>query len=335
MTLPRRTLGRWALAGIASSWPLATRAASAWPTRPVRLIVAYPPGGISDGVARVLAEQLQPLLGVPVRVENRAGAGGSVAIDVLARAVPDGHTLAFSATSPLTLHPLIAQLDDHPERNRVPPVIPQVVPVCSVVRTPVLVVGTPAFTGSSLDALLDQARQQPGALRWATSGQATVGHLVLVQVRIQSGTDITHVPYHGGGQQLNDALGGQFEVLSTNLAAPQLQHVARGRFKALAVGAPNRLAALPAVPTLAELGLPQANLASLFGIYAPAHTPAPVLERLNTATNLALRSDSLRDHLRSGYNLPAGGSAADFQREIDQDRLRNQALVRSSRALFH
>ncbi len=331
MTLPRRTLGRWALAGLASQMPVAARAASPWPSRPVRLLVAYPPGGISDGVARLLAEQLQPLLGVPVRVENRAGAGGSVAIDALARAAPDGHTLAFAATSPLTLHPLMAQATPDLERSA----LPQVLPVCSVVRTPVLVVGTPAFTGRSLDDLLAQARQQPGALRWATSGQATIGHLVLVQVRLHSGTDITHVPYHGGGQQLTDALGGQFEVLSTNLAAPQLQHVAQGRFKALAVGAPARLAALPAVPTLAELGLPQANLASLFGVYAPAHTPTPVLARLNAAINLALRSDSVREHLRNGYNLPAGGSAADFQREIDQDRARNLALVRSSRALFH
>lgn len=301
-------------------------AASAWPSRPVRLIVVYPPGGVSDGMARVLAEPLAQSLGVPVLIENRPGAGGSVGMDALARAVPDGHTLAFSAISPLTLHPLLAHVAYDPLRA--------FVPVASLMRTPVLVVGTQAFTGRGFGDLIAQARAHPGAVRWASSGVATIGHLVLAQVRVQSRTDITHIPYQGGGPQLNDALSGQFEVLSTNVAAQQLQYIENGRFQALAVGAPRRIEALPEVPTLAELGYERANRDSLFGLFAPAHTPQPVVQRLNAEIQRLLRGETLRLRLREAYNLPAGDSSEDFAREIALDRRRNRALVAGDRSQF-
>ncbi|MGJ7553660.1 Bug family tripartite tricarboxylate transporter substrate binding protein [Variovorax sp. RB3P1] len=294
--------------------------------RPLRLIVVYPPGGVSDGMARVLAEPLAQALGVPVLVENRPGAGGSLGMDALSRAAPDGNTLAFSAISPLTLHPLLARVPYDPLRG--------FVPVASVMRTPVLVVGTPAFTGRGFGELIAQARLQPGAVRWATSGVATIGHMVLAQVRMQSRTDITHIPYQGGGPQLNDALSGQFEVLSTNVAAQQLQYIEGGRFQALAVGAPARIEALPAVPTLAELGFEKANRDSLFGIFAPARTPAALVQRLNAQINRVLGSDAVRERLRDAYNLPAGGSSDDFAQEIAVDRRRNRALVAGDRSQF-
>ncbi len=301
-------------------------AAPTWPSRPVRLIVVYPPGGVSDGMARVLAEPLAQSLGVPVLIENRPGAGGSVGMDALARAAPDGHTLAFSAISPLTLHPLLARVAYDPLRA--------FVPVASLMRTPVLVVGTQAFTGRGFGDLIAQARAQPGAVRWASSGVATIGHLVLAQVRVQSRTDITHIPYQGGGPQLNDALSGQFEVLSTNVAAQQLQYIESGRFQALAVGAPRRIEALPEVPTLAELGYERANRDSLFGLFAPARTPQPVVQRLNAEIQRLLRGETLRLRLREAYNLPAGGSSEDFAREIALDRRRNRALVVGDRSQF-
>ncbi|OUM01408.1 tripartite tricarboxylate transporter substrate binding protein [Variovorax sp. JS1663] len=331
MKLQRRTLGRWGLAACASplSWPLppgALAAPAAWPDRPLRLLVVYPPGGVSDGMARVLAEPLSQALGVPVLVEHRAGAGGAVGMGVLARAAPDGRTLAFSAISPLTLQPLLTRVRYDPLRA--------FVPVVSVMRTPVLVVGTPAFAGRGFDALVALARAQPGAVRWASSGMATVGHMVLVQVRAQSGAAITHIPYQGGGPQLKDALAGQFEVLSTNVAAQQLQYIESGRLQPLAVGAPARLDVLPDVPTLAELGFPQANLVSLFGLFAPARTPAAVVQRLHAEINRMLETEPLRLWLREAHNLPAGGSMESFAREIALDRQRNRALVAGHAALF-
>lgn len=327
--LRRRHFMQHATASLAAACaaPRLLHAAPAmWPNRPVRLIVVYPPGGVSDGMARVLAEPLAQSLGVPVLIENRPGAGGSLGMDTLARSVPDGCTLAFSAISPLTLHPLLARVPYDPQRA--------FVPVASVMRTPVLVVGTPAFAGQGFGELIAQARRQPGAVRWATSGVATIGHLVLAQVRMQSRTDITHIPYQGGGPQLNDALSGQFEVLSTNVAAQQLQYIEGGRFQALAVGAPARIEALPAVPTLAELGFEKANRDSLFGIFAPARTPAAAVQRLNAEINRVLGSDAVRARLRGAYNLPAGGGSDDFAREIAADRRRNRELVAEDRSQF-
>ncbi len=324
MNLGRRQLVQGAVAAAALAAGPVSRAApyseaANWPTRPLRLIVVYPPGGVSDAMARHLAEPLGQALGVPVLVEHRPGAGGSVGIEALARSTADGYTLCFSAISPLTLHPLIARQGRD--------LLDAVDPVASVMRTPVLVAGTPAFEGRRFEDAIALARAKPGQLRWASSGVATTGHLVLAQVRALAGVDITHIPYQGGGPQLNDALGGQFELLSTNVAAQQLRYIEAGRLRALAVGAPRRLAALPRVPTLAELGFAPANRDSLFGIFAPAGTPQDIVSRLNAEINRLLRSPALRTRLSESHNLAAGGSAVDFVREIALDRQRNEALV--------
>jgi len=314
--LPVAYLGR-----TGAAW--AGAAGSAWPARPIRLLVVYPPGGVSDTIARILAEVLSQYLGVPVWVENKGGAGGSVGMEAVARAAPDGYTLAFSALTPLTLNPLLNRpLDDLPPLR-------EIAPIAGVMRTPVLVVGTPAFAGRDFAELVDLARSAPGAVRWASSGIATTGHMVLEQVAAASGARITHIPYHGGGPQLNDALGGRFEVLSTNVAALQLEYVRTGRLKALAVGAPARLGALPQVPTLAELGYPQANLMSLFGLFAPAGTPRPVQERINAEVNRALADGVLAERLERAYNLPAAGGVAAFRGAVLADYEANRKLVRN------
>ncbi|MDP2016342.1 tripartite tricarboxylate transporter substrate binding protein [Hydrogenophaga sp.] len=317
-TLPRRPVLKalLALAGAAALRP--GEAQPRWPTRSLRIIVVYPPGGLSDGVARSLAERLALQLGVPVRVENRAGGGGSVGLQALARAKPDGYTLAFSAVSPLTLRPHLGAVGDDPFRD--------IEPVASVMYTPVLLVGTPAFTGHHFADLLSQARERPHALRWATSGLATAGHLVLEQVQVGSGIAVTHIPYKGGGQQLTDALGGQFELLSTNVAPAQLHHIEAGRFKPLAVGAPQRLDVLPQVPTFAELGLPHANVSSLFGLFAPGGTPPALLDRLNTEINQAVQTPGIRERLVASDNLPTTGDRPAFVRRIAEEWRSNRRL---------
>lgn len=315
MTLSRRH----AIPALLALGPWLAFAQPAWrPTQPLRIIVVYPPGGLSDGVARSLVERLALQLGVPVRVENRAGGGGSVGLQALARAPADGHTLAFSAVSPLTLRPHLGAVGYDPFRD--------IEPVASVMLTPVLLVGTPAFTGRDFSELLAQARARPNGLRWATSGLATAGHLVLEQVQLGSGVAVTHIPYKGGGQQLTDALGGQFELLSTNVAPAQLSHIEAGRFKALAVGAPHRLEVLPQVPTFAELGLPQANISSLFGLFAPGGTPVEVLDRLNREINEAVQTPAIRERLLASDNLPALGDRASFVRRIAQEWRSNRPL---------
>ncbi|UDM50261.1 tripartite tricarboxylate transporter substrate binding protein [Cupriavidus sp. MP-37] len=302
--------------------PAAAAAADAYPSRPIRLIVAYPTGGISDTVARALGERLSAQMGTSVVVENKAGAGGSIGIDAVAKAAPDGYTLGFAATSPLTLNPHVGRVNYDPQKD--------VAPVMSVMYSPVLVVATSAFGGKSFADVVGQASARPGSVRWATSGLGTVGHVVLEQIKQKSKADIVLIPYKGAGQQMNDALGGQFEVMSTNASPVLSQHMQAGRLRALAVGAPKRLESLPAVPTLAELGYPKANLTSTFGIFAPGKTPAAIINRLNAELNKALAEPEVHERLLKGGEVPTGGTPAQFAKAIREESAENARIVREA-----
>jgi tripartite-type tricarboxylate transporter receptor subunit TctC len=319
MTLPtrRHVLGAAALALLPA---LAT--AQAWPAKPIRLVVAYPPGGVSDVVARALADKLAGPLGQPVVVENKAGASGGIGMDAVAKAAPDGHTLGFAAISPLALNPHLGKSPFDPVKD--------IAPVASVMYSPVLLLATTATPARDFNELLATARGKPGAVRWATSGPASLGHIMLEQLKAGAKVDITHVPYKGGAQQMNDALSGQFEILSTNASPAVMQHIKSGKLRALAVGAPARLDTLPDVPTLGELGHAAANLTSLFGVFAPAGVPQPVLQRLNAEINKALALPDIRARLTGSDNVPTGGSAADFGRQIAAESDNNARIIRAA-----
>ena len=295
---------------------------AAWPSKPIKIVVAYPAGGVSDIVARALGEKLTAQLRTPVIVENKAGAGGAIGMDAVAKAAPDGYTIGFSAISPVALNPHLGAVPFDPHKD--------IVPVISVMYSPVLILGTTANSAHSFKDLLAQAQANPGMIRWATAGLASLGHIVLEQVKHSAGVEMTHIPYKGGGQQLNDALSAQFEVLSTNAGPSVMQHIQSGKFKVLAVGAPQRLESLPEVPTLAELGFPAANTTSLFGIFAPAHTPQPVLQRLNQEINQALAAPDLQARLKASDNVPTGGDAASFVRQIAQESQNNARIIQAA-----
>ncbi len=317
--LSRRVLLATAALALAPAMALA----QSWPTaKPIRIVVAYPAGGVSDNVARALADKLAVQLGTPVVIENKAGASGSLGMDAVAKAAPDGYTLGFAAVSPLALNPHLGKSPFDPQKD--------IAPVVSVMYSPVLLLGTSASKAADFKDLLATAQAKPGAVRWATSGQASLGHIMLEQIAGKSQVQITHVPYKGGGQQMNDALGGQYEVLSTNAGPAVLQHIKAGKLKPLAVGAPARLDSLPQVPTLAELGQPAANLSSLFGLYAPAQTPAAVLDRINAEVNKALAQPDIRSKLEATDNVPTGGTAAEFARQIAQESENNARIIRAA-----
>lgn len=317
MTLRRREVVH--VAGIAGA---AAVLGTAGPMRArgtaVRIVVAYPPGGVSDTAARLLATLLEPALQSPVIVENRGGAGGSVALAGVARAAPDGRTLGFSAISPLTLSPHFGVA------------APRVVPVIGVMRTPQLLVATPAIAATGFADMLRLARARSayggGGLRWATSGVGTLGHLILEEVRRATQIDVVHIPYAGGGPQLQDALAGRFELLSTNLAPLQLDYVAAGRFVPLALGARQRTALLPQVPTFAEAGCPGANRSSLFGLFAPQGTTPAQVARLHAACSAALRQPAFVQMLRGSGNEAGADATEAFAREIAHEFAANRRL---------
>jgi tripartite-type tricarboxylate transporter receptor subunit TctC len=294
----------------------------AWPARPIHLIVAYPAGGVSDSIARVLADKLGPALGQSVIVENRGGASGAIGMDAVAKAAPDGYTLGFSATSPLVLSPHLTKVPYDPLKD--------IAPVASVMYSPVLLLATSASDAKNFGDLLAQAHAKPGAIRWSTSGPGSLGHIMMEQLQSAAKVQFTHIPYKGGGQQITDGLGGQFELMSVNAGPSLMQNVKAGKLRALAVGAPSRLPTLPNVPTLAELGYSGANLTSVFGIFAPANLPKPVLDRLNAEINKALASPDVRAKLAASDNVPTGGSAADFAHQIAADSAGNARIIKAA-----
>ena len=301
--------------------PLTARA-QAWPAKPIKITAAYPPGGVADAMARLLADKLAPVLGQSVLVDNKAGASGSIGMDAVAKAAPDGYSFGFSAISPLVLNPHLGKSPFDAAGD--------IAPVASVIASPVLLLGTSALAAKDFKELVAAAKARPGALRWATSGPASLGHIVLEQVKAGARVDITHIPYKGGGQQINDALGGQFEVLSVNAGPAVMGNLKAGKLKALAVGSPARLEQLPQVPTLAELGLPAANLASVFGLFAPAGTPAAAIERLNAEVNKLLKDKDVLQKIDAADNVPTGGSAADFAKFIAGESASNARIIKAA-----
>lgn len=288
----------------------------------LRLIVAEAAGGPSDAVARALARELSRQLGSRVMVENRGGGRGTVGLNAVAKAAPDGMTLGFAAVDPLVLAPLLSKPPFDPMKD--------IVPVAGVMYSPVLLLATRATGTRNFDTLIDDARARPGAIRWATSGHVSVGRIVLEVLCETAEVDITHVPYRGLLQQTGDAVSGQFEILSTAPSAAIAAHIRAGRLRPLALGAPERFPSLPTVPTLAELGYPEANLAAQFGVFAPAGTPEILVAKYNSEINRALESPDVLARLESIDSVPTGGSATAFADEIATEYEHNARIVKAA-----
>ncbi len=296
--------------------------ASAWPDKPVRVIVVYPPGGVSDSVTRAISEKLSNSLGVSFVVENKGGAGGTVGMADIAKAAPNGYTIGFSSVSPLALSPLFSKVPYNPQKD--------IAPVARVMISPVALLGTKAFKGQNIKDAIAESKADPGSLRWATSGPGSVGHLMLEQFQHAAGIEVTHIPYKGSAQQQTDALGGQFELISTNVSPALNGNIAKGAFKPLAIAAPSRVDAMPDVPTFTELGYPKANMMSVFGFFAPAGTPPAIIDQLNSSINKAIASPDIQKLMVSSSNIPAAASPADFAADIKEEYANNKALIESA-----
>ncbi|MDB5998619.1 MAG: tctC [Rhizobacter sp.] len=319
---------RRALALIAASaaaglfLPQAASAAEDWPSKPIRIVVPYAPGGTSDAVARLLGERLHAVLGQPVVIENRPGASGTTGMDAVAKAAPDGHTLAFAAISPLTLNPHLQRVPYDPMKD--------VAPVAQVMYSPVYLVATSAFSGKTFADAITQAKARPGQINMASSGMGSIGHLMLEQIGRKAGVRFNHIPYKGGGQVVNDAAGAQFELFTANPSPAVNGLITQGKLRVLAVAAPQRLPAMPDIPTLTELGYPDANLSSVFGVFAPARTPRDVQVRLNTEINKLLADKTVQERLTSLDNVVSPASIEAFTARVQHEYESNAQVVREA-----
>ena len=318
----RRTLARALMLAGAAGLP-ATRvvADEPWPSRPLSLVVPFPPGGVADTVARPVAEALARTLGQPVVVENKAGAGGGIGMAQVARARPDGHTLLLALSSVTII----------PEADRVLGRAPlyqlaQLVPLARFTADPTVLVVRAESPWRSLAEFLAHARARPGALTFGSSGTYGTMHVPMEMLKQATGSFMVHVPYTGAGPAVIGLLGGQVDALATG-PATIVAHVRAGRLRALAHWGEGRLAALPEVPSLRELGVPVA-FSQWSGLFAPAGTPEPVLARLRETARRAAEDE------RVSRTLGAVGSpiqfldAAAFTRFVEADAVSMAAVVR-------
>ena len=263
--------------------------AQAYPTKPIRLMVPFPPGGSTDIIARIVAQKLSAQLGQNVVVENRGGAGGTIGTAVVAKAAPDGYMLTVGTTSTHVVAPSVyAKLDYNPVKD--------FAPVGLMAVTPYLLVVNPAVPAKTVKELVELMRAQPGRLNYASAGVGSTTHLAMEMLKSASGTFALHIPYNGNGPAGAAVIAGQVEILFGSLPAV-LPHAKSGRVRALAVGTLKRSPSLPEVPTVADAGYAGFDASLWLGIMAPAGTPAAVIERLNKELVAAVAAPDTRDLL--------------------------------------
>ncbi len=279
--------------------PGALAQAGTYPDKAVRFVVPYPPGGGTDVIARIVHERFQAALGQTIIIENKGGAGGSVGTDVVAKAAPDGYTVLFTLSSH-TINPAIfPKLSYDTTRD--------FEPVGSVASLPQILVANPQFPASTVGELIALAKAKPGSLSFASVGNGSPGHLAGELFKIRTGTQMTHIPYRGGGPAVTDVMGGQVPLLWVSIPAAA-QFVKTGKLKALGVSTLKRSAAFPDVPTLQEAGVADFEVDSWYAIFVPAKTPQPIIDKLNRALNTVVGDPSIREKLLAQGSEGVGGT---------------------------
>ncbi|HEX2824841.1 MAG TPA: tripartite tricarboxylate transporter substrate binding protein [Burkholderiales bacterium] len=304
-------------AALALAVPAAVHAQGGYPTKPIRLIVAFPAGGSTDIIGRIVAQRLSQSLGQQVIVDNRGGAGGIVGTEIAARANPDGYTLTMGTTSTHVIAPAaygIAKIKYDP--------IKDFDPITLVASTPYLLVVNPAVKANTLKEFVALVKSQPGKLNYASAGAGSTTHLAMEMLKHTAGMDIVHVPYNGNGPAGTATLGGQVQALFGSMPAV-LPHAKSGKLRPLAVGTLKRSPALPDTPTVAESGYPGFEVSLWLGFFAPRHTPAPILNRLHSELVKIVLSPDMKEQLeRNGAEPAHNASNIELQRlvraEIDK-----------------
>ena len=294
----------------ASMAPLSALAQDTWPSRPVKLIVPFPPGGPTDVMGRTAAKVMAEKLGQPFVVENKAGAGGNIGTDAVAKAAADGYTIGLSAISSLAIAPhLYAKVPFSVEKD--------FAPISLVGTSPCVLVIHPSAPFSDLKGLVAYAKANPGKLNYATSGIGTSNHLAAELLQATAGIKFTNVPYKGSSQIVPDLLSGTVLMSMESSLATTLQHIKAGKLKAIAVTSSKRSRALPDVPTIAESGYPGFEVETWFGLVAPAATPRAIVDKLQTAWREGSKTPeaiSAFDAISADIRVQTPAQFADFLR---------------------
>jgi len=297
----------------------ALAAAQTFPSKPVRLVVPFAPGGTTDLLARVIAEPLGQALGQTVIVENKAGAGGAVGAAELAKAPPDGHGLLMSSVSTMATNPAI-----NPAIQYDP--VKDFVHVSNVAATPNVIAVHPSFPARDYKAFAAALRASPDAFSYGTAGNGSVGRLLAELYKSSAKVYVTHIPYRGSGPALNDVLAGQLPIIVDYLPSA-LPFIKDKRLVPIVVAAPRRLAGLPDVPTFAEVGLAGVNRMSFLGVSAPKGTPKATVDTLNAALKSVLAMPNVRERIEATGAIVAGNSADEYQKQVSDERSTYRRLV--------
>ncbi len=318
--LPRRTLLAASTIALAAALASGGALAQSFPAKPISLVVPFPPGGTTDVLARALAERLGPVLGQPVIVENKPGAGATIGADYVAKAKADGHVLLVGAVHHTIASSVFKKLPYDFQKDLAPITTIAMVPNVLVVNA-----NTPAKNVNELVALL---KAKPDQASYGSNGNGTAQHLIGTQFQGITGTKVVHIPYKGSGPLATDLLGGQI-LMSFDTITPVLPHIKAGKLRPLAVTTASRSAALPEVPTLAEAGLAGFNIGTWFGVLAPAATPKDVLARLNTEMVKIIKSPEFVKRMDDIGAQPVGNKAEEMARQIKEETEKFAALVKA------
>ena len=296
--------------------------AQSFPSRPIRMIVGFPPGGATDLVARILQPKLQESFGQQLVVDNRPGANGVISLEILSRSDADGHSVAFGHIGNLVISPTIQKVPYDPYKS--------FEPIGMMVTLQNIMIVHPSVQAKSLKDLIALAKAKPGTINYATSGVGSPGHLATVLFETMTGTSLNHIPYPGGGPALTDLIGGQVPMFTAviSTAVPQVQ---AGKARALAVTGAKRAEALPDVPTVAEAGVPGYQATNWYGLVAPATTPKPAIARFNKDMVAALDSADVRQQLKDRGIESAPSSPEAFTRFVREEEKRWGPIIRKGK----
>lgn len=294
-----------------------------YPTRPIRFVVGFLPGGPSDTIARVVGAKLGEALGQPVIVDNRAGAGGNVSADIVADAPPDGHTLLLGTGGPLVIAPIIGQkVGFDPDRD--------FAPVSTLGGSMSILAAHPSLPASNVRELIALAKAKPGEINYASSGVGSANHLTAELLSSMANIKLTHVPYKGSGAALPALISGEVK-LGFGPLLPAIPHVKAGRIKALGVSGAKRAAAAPEIPTIAEQGLPGFYVDSWYGVFVPAKTPKSIVERLNRELTRILASPDVKERLSRDGVEPAASTPEHLHGVVQNEKKLWQKVIREAR----